>query len=103
VRALELLAAGELQPPQVHRSCGGDELRHPTLLAALTWEREALYERIDAQLRIACSRQRARECAAPSPPASHVTARKALGFEELLGRRHRAKRRTAQTTRPPVT
>ena len=48
VRALELLDAGD-EPP------GGDQLwtadtRHPTLLVALTMERDALYARIDARV-----------------------------------------------------
>src|SRR5664279_1043735 len=50
VRALELLEAGELQPPQGPSQLWSDELRHPTLLAALTMQREALYERIDARV-----------------------------------------------------
>ena len=50
VRALELLDAGELEPPEGPSQLWSEELRHPTLLAGLTMEREALYARIDARV-----------------------------------------------------
>ena len=50
VRALELLDAGELPPPRRAAQLWTDETRHPTLLAGLTMEREALYARIDARI-----------------------------------------------------
>ena len=50
VRALELLDAGELEPPEEPSQLWSAELRHPTLLAGLTMEREALYARIDARV-----------------------------------------------------
>ena len=43
VRALELLEQGELEPPEGPSQLWSEELRHPTLLAGLTMEREALY------------------------------------------------------------
>ena len=50
VRALELLDAGELEPPQEESELWSSATRHPTLLVGLTMEREQLYERIDARV-----------------------------------------------------
>ena len=85
VRALELLDAGELEPSEGPSQLWSAELRRPTLLAGLTMEREALYARIDARvdaMLAAGAREEVRRAHAAG--ASH-TARKALGFEELLG------------------
>jgi tRNA dimethylallyltransferase len=82
VRALELLDAGS-RPP------GGGQLwtretRHPTLLVGVTMDRELLRERIDqrvdAMVRAGVEAEVRRADAAGASP----TARKALGFEELL-------------------
>ncbi len=59
-------------------------MRRPTLLVGLTMEREALYARIDARVDAMLARGRARRSRARTPPAQAITARKALGFEELL-------------------
>ena len=76
------------------------ELRHPTLLVGLTMEREALYARIDAGSSRWSPPARARRCCAPTPPAHRTTARKALGFDELLaGDVERMKRRTRNYAR----
>jgi tRNA dimethylallyltransferase len=85
VRALELLEAGELEPPEDVSQLWSSELRHPTLLAGLTMERDRLYESIDAridQMLAAGAREEVRRAHASGASA---TARKALGFEELLG------------------
>jgi tRNA dimethylallyltransferase len=81
LRALELLDAG-------HRPPAGEQLwteatRHPTLLAGLTIEREALKARIDArvdEMVAAGARQEVEAAAATASP----TVSKALGFRELL-------------------
>ena len=82
VRALELAERGEPAP-------GGDQLwtratRHPTLLAALVMEREALYRgidaRVDAMVAAGAEDEVRRAVAAGASPS----ARQALGFEELL-------------------
>jgi tRNA dimethylallyltransferase len=84
VRALELLDAGELEPPEGPSQLWTDEMRHPTLLAGLTLEREALYARIDARVQeMAAAGAREQVLRAHAAGASE-TARKALGFEELL-------------------
>src|SRR5207245_3747164 len=49
VRALELLDAGELEPPEVPSQLWSSELRRPTLLVGLVMERDLLYARIDAR------------------------------------------------------
>lgn len=81
IRAHELLAIGE-QPPS------GDQLwtehtRHPTLLAALVMDREALYERINARVDAMIAAGATAEVTAVADRAS-ATARRAVGFEELL-------------------
>ena len=96
VRALELLEMGEEPAPVGHESrLWTAQLRRPTLLCGLTMERERLYERIaarvDAMLAAGAEEEvRSAEAAGASP-----TARKALGFEELLrGDPDAMKRRT---------
>jgi tRNA dimethylallyltransferase len=82
VRTLELLDAGEAPP-------GGDQLwtadtRHPTLLAGLVMERDALRERIDARVDAMVAAGARGEVEAADTAGASATARKALGFEELL-------------------
>src|SRR5207253_1303863 len=50
VRALELLDAGELEPPEVPSQLWSSELRRPTLLVGLVMERQKLYARIDERV-----------------------------------------------------
>jgi tRNA dimethylallyltransferase len=85
VRALELLEQGELEPPEGPSQLWSEELRHPTLLAGLTMEREALYARIDARVDAMVAAGVAEEVRRAHAAGASVTARKALGFEELLG------------------
>jgi tRNA dimethylallyltransferase len=83
-RALELLDAGELEPPEGPSQLWTGEVRHPTLLAGLTMERDALYARIDARVEeLVAAGAREQVLRAHAAGASE-TARKALGFEELL-------------------
>jgi tRNA dimethylallyltransferase len=82
VRAHELLDAGE-RPP------GGPELwttetRHPTRLFALVMARDALYATIDRRVDAMLAAGAAREVEAAVREGASETARKALGFEELL-------------------
>ncbi len=104
VRALELLDLGELEPPEGPSQLWTAEVRHPTLLAGLTMEREALYRRIDArveQMLAAGAREEVRRAHAAG---ASETARKALGFEELLGGDVEAmKRRTRNYARRQLT
>src|SRR3982074_1629329 len=50
IRALELLDAGELDPPDGESELWTDATRPPTLLGGLVLEREELYARIDARV-----------------------------------------------------
>jgi tRNA dimethylallyltransferase len=85
VRALELLDAGQ-RPPQ---RAGASQLwtadtRHPTLLAALVMDRDALYARIDARVDAMVAGGAADEVRRADAAGASRTARAALGFEQLL-------------------
>jgi tRNA dimethylallyltransferase len=85
VRALELLDAGELEPPQTERTeLWSEATRRPTLLVGLTMEREALYARIDSRVREMVADGVEAEVRRASAAGVSRTARQALGFEELL-------------------
>lgn len=86
VRALELLEAGH-EPPQ--QRAGESQLwttetRRPTRLYALTMEREALYERIERRVDAMLAAGAADEVRRAHEAGASGTARKALGFEQLL-------------------
>lgn len=100
VRALELLDAGELEPPERPSQLWSEELRHPTLLAGLTMQREALYERIDARVEAMLAAGVREEVRRAHAAGASETARKALGFEDLLaGDVETMKRRTRNYAR----
>jgi tRNA dimethylallyltransferase len=84
VRALELLDTGELEPPERESELWTDDVRRPTLLIGLVMERELLYERIDARVAQMVSDGAHDEVRRANAAGASVTARKALGFEELL-------------------
>jgi len=84
VRALELLDAGELEPPGDGDQLWSTELRHPTLLAGLTMEREQLYALIDARIEEMLAAGVREEVRRAHAAGASSTARKALGFQELL-------------------
>ena len=77
--------------------------RHPTLLCGLTMERDALYERIDARVDAIVAAGAAEEVRRAEDAGASGTARKALGYEELLrGDVDAMKRRTRQYARAPA-
>ena len=82
VRAHELLATGEL-PHATSRQLWTEHTRHPTLLVALVMDREPLYERIEARVDAMIAAGAAEEVRAVEHTAG-ATARRAVGFEELL-------------------
>jgi tRNA dimethylallyltransferase len=84
VRALELLDLGELEPPEGPSQLWSEELRRPTLLVGLTMEREALYAAIDARVEAILAAGAREEVQRAHAAGASETARKALGFEELL-------------------
>jgi tRNA dimethylallyltransferase len=85
VRALELLDAGE-EPPQREgpSQLWTTETRHPTVLAGLVMEREALYARIDARVDAMVAAGVQEEVQRADAAGASPTARKALGFEAVL-------------------
>jgi tRNA dimethylallyltransferase len=84
VRALELLQSGQLTPHAERSELWTGHMRHPTLLAGLVMERAALYGRIDARVRAMVAAGALQEVRRADAAGASATARKALGFAELL-------------------
>jgi tRNA dimethylallyltransferase len=104
VRALELLDAGELEPNEGESELWTDAVRRPTLLIGLVLERDQLYARIDARIDRMIAGGAEREVRAAHSAGASITARKALGFEELLaGDIEGMKRRTRNYARRQLT
>ena len=104
VRALELLDAGELEPQSDDSELWTDDMRHSTLLVGLVMEREQLYERIDARVDAMIAGGAEEEVRRARAAGASPTARKALGFEELLaGDVDSMKRRTRNYARRQLT
>ncbi len=104
VRRLELHELGELEPPEGPSQLWSEELRHPTVLAGLTMDREALYEAIDRRVDAMIAAGAREEVLRASAGQVSETAVKALGFEELLaGDVERMKRRTRNYARRQLT
>jgi tRNA dimethylallyltransferase len=105
VRALELLEMGEEPAP-----AGPDsrlwtaDLRRPTLLCGLTMHRERLYAQIDARVDAMLAAGAADEVRRADDAGASPTARKALGFDELLrGEVEAMKRRTRNYAKRQLT
>jgi tRNA dimethylallyltransferase len=104
VRALELSELGELEPPAGPNQLWTADTRHPTRLVGLVMEREALYARIDARVDAMVAAGAATEVRAAHAAGASETARKALGFEELLaGDVEAMKRRTRNLAKRQLT
>jgi tRNA dimethylallyltransferase len=104
VRALELHELGELEPPEGPSQLWSEELRHPTVLAGLTMDREALYAAIDLRVDAMIAAGAREEVLAARAHGVSETAIKALGFEDLLqGDVERMKRRTRNYARRQLT
>ncbi|MGI8945468.1 MAG: tRNA (adenosine(37)-N6)-dimethylallyltransferase [Thermoleophilaceae bacterium] len=81
-----------------------ESTRHPTLLCGLTMERTALYARIDARVDEIVAAGAAAEVRAAERAGVSRTARKALGFDELLaGDLDSLKRRSRNYARRQLT
>jgi tRNA dimethylallyltransferase len=105
VRALELLAMGE-EPAHAGEESRlwTAELRHPTLLCGLVMERAELYARIDARVEEIVAAGAVEEVRRAEAAGASRTARKAVGFEELLRGDVRAmKRRTRNYAKRQLT
>jgi len=104
VRALELLDAGELEPHAEDSQLWTDEMRHSTLLIGIVLDREQLYARIDARVDAMVAAGAQDEVRQANAAGASPTARKALGFEELLtGDIESMKRRTRNYARRQLT
>jgi tRNA dimethylallyltransferase len=104
VRALELLDAGELDRHADDSELWTSEVRHSTLLVGLVLERRQLYEKIDARVDAMLVAGAQAEVRRAYAAGASATARKALGFEELLaGDVESMKRRTRNYARRQLT
>jgi len=106
VRLLELDDLGELEPPDEERpnQLWTEHTRHPTRLLGVTMEREALYARIDARVDAMVAAGAVEEVRAANAAGASETARKALGFADLLaGDVDAMKRRTRNYARRQLT
>jgi len=104
VRALELLEVGELEPPAEESELWSAAMRHPTLLVGLVMDREHLYAGIDARVEAMLAAGVREEVRRANAAGASSTARKALGFEELLiGDIEAMKRRTRNYARRQLT
>lgn len=104
VRALELLDAGALEPPEGASQLWTQDTRHPTLLVGLTMEREELYRRVEARVDSMLAAGAREEVLRAHAAGASETARAALGFEDLLTDDVAAmKRRTRNLARRQLT
>jgi tRNA dimethylallyltransferase len=105
IRALELLEMGEEPAPAGEESrLWTASLRHPTRLCGLVMERDELYRRIDARVDAMVAAGAVEEVRRAQAAGASATARKALGFEELLrGDVEAMKRRTRNYARRQLT
>jgi tRNA dimethylallyltransferase len=84
VRALELADMGNVDGPPVDSQLWAAHTRRPTTLVGLTMDREALYARIDARVEAMVAAGALAEVRAADAAGASITARRALGFDELL-------------------
>lgn len=84
VRTLELLDAGIAPPEPGEGQLWTTETRHPTRLVGLTMDRAALAAAIDARVDAMVAAGAEAEVRAADAAGASETARKALGFRELL-------------------
>ena len=104
VRALELLDSGELEPPPEQSELWTAVTRHPTLLVGIVMSRERLNAQIDARVDQMLANGVETEVRRASALGASPTARKALGFDELLsGDVDAMKRRTRNYARRQLT
>jgi tRNA dimethylallyltransferase len=104
VRALELHEIGALTEPPSASQLWNGQMRHPTRLIGLTMSRPELYARIDARVERMVASGAAAEVRAALAAGASPTARKALGFDELLaGDIEALKRRTRNYAKRQLT
>lgn len=104
IRALELHDAGELEPPAGESELWTQTTRHPTLLVGLVADRQLLYGQIEARVEAMLAAGVEQEVRRANAAGASPTARKALGFDELLtGDIDGMKRRTRNYARRQLT
>ena len=104
VRALELAELGELEEPPEESQLWTAETRRPTLLFGLVMDRAELYRKIDARVDRMLEQGAAEEVRRAGAAGASRTARKALGFDELLaGDVEEMKRRTRNYAKRQLT
>jgi tRNA dimethylallyltransferase len=104
LRALELHEAGELEPGSGESELWTRTTRHPTLLVGLVAERERLYAQIDARVDAMLAAGAQEEVRRAAAAGASATARKALGFDDLLADDAESmKRRTRNYARRQLT
>ena len=104
VRALELDEAGELEPSAGESQLWTQATRHPTLLLGLVAERAHLYGQIDARVDAMLAAGAREEVHRAHTAGASATARRALGFDDLLvGDVASMKRRTRNYARRQLT
>ena len=104
VRALELDELGELEPPDGPNRLWTSDTRQPTRLVGLVMDREALYARIGERVDAMVAAGAVAEVRHAHAAGASDTARKALGFEELLaGDVEAMKRRTRNLAKRQMT
>ena len=84
VRSLELEAIGALAPPRAESQLWTTETRHPTRLVACVMQRAALDAAIDDRVAAMVAAGAGAEVRRAEAAGASATARKALGFEDLL-------------------
>src|SRR4051812_41626305 len=105
IRALELAEIGELEdPPEEESQLWTADVRRRTRLFGLVMEREELYGRIEARIDQMVAAGAADEVRAAAAAGASKTARKALGFDDLLaGDVDAMKRRTRNYAKRQLT
>ena len=104
VRALELHESGELEPFEGESQLWTSAVRRPTLLVGLTLDRPTLYAQIDARVEAMVAAGAEAEVRRANAGGASATARKALGFADLLaGDVEGMKRRTRNYARRQLT
>ncbi len=83
--ALAELSLVKAPPGDEDSELWSPETRHPTLVVGLDMERDLLYERIDARTEAIVAAGAEEEVRRAEAVGPSRTARKALGFDELLG------------------
>jgi tRNA dimethylallyltransferase len=102
--ALAELSLVRVPPGTENSELWSPETRHPTLIVGLDMDRDRLYERIDARVEAIVASGAEEEVRRADAAGSSRTARKALGFDELLGGDvERMKRRSRNYARRQLT